>query len=250
MPRNKRSMNLSAIVSLLIEIFLPSLRQKYLFTNFECSTENRKYKDYIPFYLHNRPREVILHCLDRKASSARFTIDDVVLKDDDKGIFEVYNAKRHAYQVDFTAPSCSCPDWIEHHYPCKHFFAIFCHHSKWTWEALPQTYLSSPRMSLDNEALQNYFGPDSTPLAIMPDQNSTSEMSGDSIPRRMVSKNLKIRLKWNLSTVNSLLSGPLKCGHSCIQAKYSTQYKSTPEKRPLFQSGHLDWSQWSPLCNG
>ena len=33
MPRNKRSMNLSSIVSLLMETFLPALRQKYLFAN-------------------------------------------------------------------------------------------------------------------------------------------------------------------------------------------------------------------------
>lgn len=59
MPRSKRCMSLSSIVSLLVEAFLPALRQKYLFANFEQSHLNRKY-DYIPSYLQNRPLEVIL----------------------------------------------------------------------------------------------------------------------------------------------------------------------------------------------
>ena len=153
MPRNKRSMNLSSIVSLLMETFLPALRQKYLFANFEQSNENRIYKDYIPTYLYNRPREVVLHSLDRKASSAQFTEDDIEVVDNEKGIFEVTGTSKKVYTVDFTAPSCSCPDWTEHHYPCKHFFAIFRYHfPKWNWNALPQDYLSTPRLSLDTQA--------------------------------------------------------------------------------------------------
>ena len=35
LPRAKRSMNLSGIATLLIDTFLPALRQKYLFSNFE-----------------------------------------------------------------------------------------------------------------------------------------------------------------------------------------------------------------------
>ena len=123
-PRNKRSMNLSSIVSLLIETFLPALRQKYLFSNFEQSNLKRKYKDCVPSYLQNQPREVILHCLDRKASSARFTCDDVTVVDN-QTVFEVASTKGYTYTVNFAIPSCSCPDWTEHHYPCKHFFATF-----------------------------------------------------------------------------------------------------------------------------
>ena len=149
MPRKKHSMNLSSIVSLLIETFLPALRQKYLFSNFEQSNLNHKYKDYVPSYLQNRPREVILHCLDRKASSARFT------------------------------------DWTEHHYPCKHFFAIFHYHPTWDWNALPQAYLCTPRLSLDTQALNNYFDPHSAQLDALQNEYGTQDV-GD-IPKRKVS---------------------------------------------------------------
>ena len=141
MPRSKHSMNLSSIVSLLVENFLPALRQKYLFSNFEQSNFNRKYKDCVPPYLQDRPREVILHCLDRKASSVHFTSNDINVVDNENGVFEVSNTNGHSYTVKFTVPSCTCPDWTEHNYSCKHFFAIFHHHPTWDWNTLPQAYL-------------------------------------------------------------------------------------------------------------
>ena len=98
-------MNLSSIVSLLVETFLPALRQ---FANFEQSHLNHKYNDYIPSYLRIRPREVILHCLDQKASSARYTRNDITVVDNKAGVFEVANAKGYSYTVKFTIPSCSC----------------------------------------------------------------------------------------------------------------------------------------------
>ena len=186
MPRSKRSMNLSSIVSLLVEVFLPALRQKYLFANFEQSHVNRKYNDHIPSYLQNRPREVILHCLDRKASSTRYTNDDITMVDNKTGVFEVANAKGYSYTVDFTTPSCSCPDWTEHHYPCKHFFAIFHHHSPtWDWNALPQAYRSSSRLSLDTQALEQYFKQDDIQFDTLQSESDNQEM-GDAAPKRKV----------------------------------------------------------------
>ena len=121
LPRGQRSINLSKIVTLLVETFLPALRQKYLFANFEQSSVNRRYKDEIPKYLHNKPKAVILHCLDRKASSACLCSDDITDIDATKGIFQVNTTDAHQYTINIIS-SCSCPDWMQHHYPCKHFF--------------------------------------------------------------------------------------------------------------------------------
>ena len=83
-------------------------------------------------------------------------------------------------------------------YPCKHFFAVFRFHSKWNWEALPQEYVSTPRMSLDTQALQSYFSPDSVPQHF---QSSTfTEISGSELPKRKVSITIEIALK----TIESL----------------------------------------------
>lgn len=148
-------MNLSGIVTLLIDTFLPSLRQKYLFSNFEQCSANRKYKDSIPSYLHNRPKELILHCLDRKTNSSKFELEDVHITSE--GVFKVQSGE-NVYTVDFKTPSCTCPDWIQTNYPCKHFFAVFRNHPSWDWNVLPTSYLESPRLRLDNQAVEEYFG--------------------------------------------------------------------------------------------
>ena len=154
LPRGKRSTNLSGIVTTLLDIFLPALRQKYLFSNFEQTSTNRKYKDYIPTYLYDRPKTVILHCLDRKARSCKFEAEDVTNMSD--GVFEVKSGE-NVYTINFKGPSCSCNDWIQTNYPCKHFFAVFQHFPAWSWYALPSSYLESPRLTLDTEALEVFF---------------------------------------------------------------------------------------------
>ena len=51
---------------------------------------------------------------------------------------------------------------MQHHYPCKHFFAIFRLRPQWDWNALPEMYLASPWLSLDTDALSTYFSDDSS----------------------------------------------------------------------------------------
>ena len=151
-------MNLSGIVTLLVDTFLPALRQKYIFSNYEQCSANRKYKDSIPSYLHNRPKAVILHCLDRRTNSSKFTSEDVSVVSE--GVFEVQSGE-NAYTINFKTPSCTCPDWIQTNYPCKHFFAVFQTHPSWDWHALPRSYLESPRLRLDSQAVEEYY---SSPL--------------------------------------------------------------------------------------
>ena len=66
------------------------------------------------------------------------------------------------------------------------FFAIFHHHSPtWDWNALPQAYLSSPRLSLDTQALDQYFNQDDSQFDATQHENNVQEM-GDAVPKRKV----------------------------------------------------------------
>ena len=47
------------------EEFLPDRYQKYLLQNYQMSEMYRAYKSNIPAYLKGRPRQVIMHCLER-----------------------------------------------------------------------------------------------------------------------------------------------------------------------------------------
>ena len=152
-------MTLSSIATILIEDYLPDAQRKYLFQNFQQSPHYRSYNDNIPAYLQGRPRNTILHCLDRKGSSNKFTSEDITDIDTKEGVFSVCSSKGRIYTVNFginsddRMPSCTCIDWRTHHIPCKHFFAIFQHRSPWSWDSLPKQYLESAYISTDSAAL-------------------------------------------------------------------------------------------------
>ena len=62
LPRTKRQTTLSNTITLLVENYLPCCKQKYLVKNYQQSSQYRSYKNFIPSYLHDRPRSVVLHC--------------------------------------------------------------------------------------------------------------------------------------------------------------------------------------------
>lgn len=161
LPRQAKAKSLSALITVLVEAFLPDSYQKYLFLNYKQSSSYRSYKDFVPEYLHGRPRTTILHCLDRKANSCKYTNSDLEVVDSDKGIFTVNGSGDSKYTIDFGAdkdmPSCGCADWKQWNLPCKHMFAIFRLLPTWNWYKLPKRYLESPYLSADDEALHVYF---------------------------------------------------------------------------------------------
>ena len=123
---------MSGIATLLIDHFLPDMNQKYVFENYKLSEDYRSYSDTIPSYLKGRPKSVILHCLQRKLKSHKFSAEDITSLGD--GNFEVRKTNTDkVYTLNFQKPECKCNDWARHHIPCKHFFSIFEHFPEWNW---------------------------------------------------------------------------------------------------------------------
>ena len=147
-------------MTILIETFLPDMYQKYLFQNYAMTTVYRPYNDNIPDFLRDRPRKVVLHCMDRMRKSSKFKNEDIQTEHSD-GRFKVASASGKVHKVDFGKetgiPSCTCLDWMRFHIPCKHFFAIFSNETDWSWYSLPPTYLASPLLRSDQEALLGAF---------------------------------------------------------------------------------------------
>ena len=112
----------------------------------------------VPSYLQEKPKQTILHCLHREASSNKFMKEDVTQIH--MGKFEV-KGKKGSYKVsfgdEFHDPKCTCKDWLTFHLPCKHFFAIFHHFLEWDWGKLLKRYLTSPYLSSDNQAIAEYI---------------------------------------------------------------------------------------------
>ena len=155
---NRKNITLSSLVSHIIESFLPDRYRKYLLQKYQMTEAYRSYSAIIPEYLQTRPRSVIIHCLDRVRKANKFTNTDV-RDGESEGCFNVTSQSGKVHHVDLgvtsRAPSCTCMDWIRHHIPCKHFFAIFKYYTQWSWDSLPQTYLQSPHLSCDTEALNS-----------------------------------------------------------------------------------------------
>ena len=155
LPKHKK-FSLSSIIVLLVHEFLPDMHKKYLFENFKMTSNYRPYKDFVPNYLHDRPRSVIKHCLERKSNGQKYAKEDVSCIDNTNGTFQI-KGTGNTHSIDFgkhsLEPSCTCKDWLKWKIPCKHFFAIFKFYPRWNWYALPSSYLSSEYLSSDACAL-------------------------------------------------------------------------------------------------
>ena len=177
LPKQKH-MTLSHIITKITNEFLPALHYKYVFKNFKQSELYRSYNpSIVPDYLQGRPKQTILHCLHRQASSNKFVASDITQVNPSLPIFQVKSSKgTHTldFGIESGEPSCSCKDWITHHIPCKHFFAVFNHHPQWGWDQLPSSYKASPYLSLDNATISKYIASD------IPEQmDDTTEDGGD-----------------------------------------------------------------------
>ena len=159
----RKAVSLSHAVSIIIEQFLPEQHRKYLFLNFQMDPTYRGYTSHVPSYLQGRPRNVIIHCLERE-EKARKTLspEDITNTDSDNGIFSVRGKSGYTHTVDFGSqtgrPSCTCQDWARNNIPCKHFFLVFTKRA-WGWSSLPQSYLKNPYLCCDGVSLANFSDP-------------------------------------------------------------------------------------------
>ena len=203
-------MTLSAIVTLIIESFLPETYQKYLFLNYKQLSQYRSYKSFIhvPEFLHGRPRSVIIHCLERRSRSLKYTTEDVCLISDDEGTFTVKGSNSNHHCVSFgmnstdTTPSCTCRDWVQWHIPCKHFWAVFRFYPAWYWARFPESYQRSAYLSTDTGALDTFFNDspanisddlqDGASKSTTPGEDHTSSSPADEIPDQQVHTKLII----------------------------------------------------------
>ena len=183
-------MNFSGIITLLNEDYFPDCYQKYVFLNFRQSDQYRCYNELVPNYLQGRPREVIIHCLDRKANSAKFCISDVIKADTKEGKFTILGSRGQKYDVCFgsnlnQSPSCSCPDFVEWNIPCKHYFAIFRLFPDWGWNKLPNHYLDGPYMNTDRNAIKSYFDTYTSPAETPEFDSNILPQQQDVIPEKV-----------------------------------------------------------------
>lgn len=117
---------LSELFEVLYSRFFPDGYKKYVQLNVQGSELYRKYKQELPPFLKNRPREFLLHMLKRWFSS--LDEDSISCLNMDTGIFLVKSEsipeKSYHVNVGSDCPSCTCEDWYKLLLPCKHMCVI------------------------------------------------------------------------------------------------------------------------------
>ncbi|XP_062577915.1 uncharacterized protein LOC134239785 [Saccostrea cucullata] len=152
---------LSTLMGVVIQDFLPDLFQNYVMLNYRASSNFKAYDASIPKYLHNRPRKVVEHCMQRYHSSDQIGSGDIKIADDISG--RIYHVKSRessqTYQVTMGSgkkfPHCTCEDFRRNFLLCKHFFAIFKSTNQ-SWSDLSPLYAESPFVNLDFGAVEKH----------------------------------------------------------------------------------------------
>ncbi|KAL3193842.1 hypothetical protein MRX96_000130 [Rhipicephalus microplus] len=147
----KSSSEKRSLTSLIMTVFngyLPDKEAKFHEAARRQSLAYRQYSENVPAYLHNRPHGIVKHMLRWLVNAEEYTPTDMeeLLVE---GVFTVHSERSDdLYTVDFTKPSCTCPDFRKHKYPCKHFCVVFKYSDRWGFSSLPQSYLNRPQITL------------------------------------------------------------------------------------------------------
>ena len=114
---------------------------RYTKLNVQSSSTVRKYSSCIPTYLHNRPRKMVKHCMQRLAQAEQ-SDPSWVRSTNNKTLFHVKSERSaEEYLVDIERPGCTCLDWISNLYPCKHIFMVMKHRSRKHHKLLQGTFV-------------------------------------------------------------------------------------------------------------
>ena len=87
----QKNLTLSSLLSVLLKQFLPDNYEKYVAVQFKMTTAYRQYYSWVPEFLHQRPRPVIAHSLQRikNCEKEKYTETDIQTLDDGLGVFSV-----------------------------------------------------------------------------------------------------------------------------------------------------------------
>lgn len=130
LKKAKVDKTISSIVDIIINRYLQSRHQEYVFAQYSRSEEYRSYNENVPEFLKNRPASTIKLCLlnmQRAEEIEEKDVNPVYLK---QGVFQVKGAGLWCnvqFGSDTSPPSCSCQAFTKTHIPCKHFIGVFLH---------------------------------------------------------------------------------------------------------------------------
>lgn len=163
-----RNCNLSEIIELLINKFLPQRYSVYVHNNLKMSAKYMKYSKKIPSFLHERPKWFIEH-MQEKFENLHFDNNKLV-KMLDEGSFLVTSQSGNTYTVKFNKDhkicSCSCIDYTRTRLLCKHCLIVGEKFQQYHISHIHKWLLSNPLFCCDRELLDNSYKIDPVPIEL------------------------------------------------------------------------------------
>ena len=143
------------------------------------SQGHRKYNSEIPSFVVNRPRILVLHCIERIFAVKDIESQHIECVDVSKKTFKIKSQSQDGcwYLLSFadseTIFDCECPNWQKWWLPCTHFIAIFNNFPAWQWENL-SLYLNSPFFPLDEKLITKLQSPCNMPSSLTDEEPRTT----------------------------------------------------------------------------
>ena len=178
---------------------------RYEEANVRASSMYKPYLQDLPLFLHNRPPKFINHCAARLPPQVK-DIPAANIMEVNATNFTVASVDTpgQVYKIDLgsgcTLPRCTCLDFENTGWLCKHFLALFAKCPNVTWDSLPAAYTKSPVFNLDHDVVglpdscQNSMNNDTR---TNPDLRTRTTKDCPVIPRKQPapSQNLAIRVR-------------------------------------------------------
>ena len=121
---------------------------RYIQKNVKSLNQCKPYSTHRPESLKNRPKKIILHCLDRMPPK----VEEITacIKREESGTLQfcINSPTGNDYIVTYECniPVCSCPDFEKFHWPCKHILAVFTNFPENGWNSLNKLYTTHHSM--------------------------------------------------------------------------------------------------------
>ena len=164
-------------MQILIEVAFKEQETKYNQSIIQQSQAYRKPRYHIPSYLEGRPQKVQSHImLNMEWTKA---IPKSHITELNPGVYDIESNDGKSWRAVIPSGTCTCPSFVSTNIPCKHFFAVFYHHTKWNWKDLPSSLTEASHMVLDN------INEPTTSTSInwdMPNKSDTSTCYGQELP--------------------------------------------------------------------
>ena len=165
-------------MQILIEVAFKEQETKYNQSIIQQSQTYRKPRYHIPSYLEGRPHKVQSHIMLNMERAKAIPTSHIT--ESDTGVYDIVSNDGKSWRTVIPSGTCTCPSFVSTNIPCKHFFAVFYHHTMWNWKDLPSSLTEASHMVLDNINESTT----STNMDLdMPSRHDTSMSYGQELPK-------------------------------------------------------------------